>query len=122
MNLQESIRRILREELSEDIIYSDFDGIFDSLDVNVTNDGALYVTWYDKDGNSIFSRNHWGRFFIHYCEPYRELRFYSKMISQTMEEFEETLIKYLNNKYQDEFMSRPIKQVSEADRYHCFED
>lgn len=123
MNLQENIRRILREELSVDIIYPDFDGIFDNMEVDVSNnDGTLYVRWKDKDGNSVFSRNHWGRLFIHHCESYRELRFYSRMILQTMEEFEETLVKYLNDKYKNEFMSRPIKKISESDRYHCFLD
>ena len=123
MNLQESIRRILREELSADMIYPDFNEIFDNLEMDVTNDkGTIYVTWRDKDGESVFSRNHWGRLFIHQCKPYRALRFYSKMISQTMEEFEETLVKYLNDKYENEFMSRPIREVSESDRYYCFGD
>ena len=66
MNLQESIRRILREELSADMIYPDFNEIFDNLEMDVTNDkGTIYVTWRDKDGENVFSRNHWGRLFIH---------------------------------------------------------
>lgn len=123
-SLQESIKRILREELSVDIIYPDFDGVFNNMEVEslTHKDGTLYVRWKDKDGNNVFSRNNWGRLFIHQCEPYRELRFYSRMISQTMEEFEETLIKYLNDKYENEFMSKPIKQISESDTYHCFGD
>ena len=123
MNLQESIKRILREELSADMIYPDFNEIFDNLEMDVTNDkGTIYVTWRDKNGENVFSRNHWGRLFIHQCKPYHALRFYSKMISQTMEEFEETLVKYLNDKYENEFMSRPIREVSESDRYYCFGD
>lgn len=122
MNLKESIRRVLRENSTHTWLSAQYDKVFDNLNlvVKIDNDGSIYGKWYDKEKNVIFSRNHWGVFWVNDCETYKTLRFYSKFLSLSFNKFENTLIEYVNDRYGDKFFGRPIKAVN--DEYFCLEN
>ena len=117
---------VLREETREDkiksILLQEFDKVFDELNLKVDYEENNYVygKWFDKDGKDIFHRNDWGVIWIINCEPYKELYIYSKLVGLNEEEFEKILVEYFNNKYLDQFLQKPFKNVS--DENHCLED
>lgn len=118
--MRDLIKKMLKEEISTELIYSEFDNIFDNLELDVKNDdGSLYVNWIDKKYEKVFSRNYYGIFWVGDCELYKELRFYSKMLSQSKKEFEDTLVYYLNQKYIERFNYRPIKAIED---YTCLDE
>jgi hypothetical protein len=118
--MRDLIKKILKEEISTEVIYSEFDNIFDNLELEVKNDdGTLYVNWIDDKDEVVFERNHWGMFWVQDCKLYNELRFYSKMLSQSKKEFEDTLVYYLNQKYIERFYYRPIKKI---ENYTCLDE
>jgi hypothetical protein len=128
MKLIETIRRILnetREEKVKEFIYSKFDIVFDELDLMIVYDkefvNTMYGKWYNKENDEeVFHRNDWGTLWIMKCGPYRKLRTYSKAIGLDFEDFEKILIEYLNDKYKEQFLNKPIKQV--GDEHYCLED
>lgn len=107
---------VLKEETTdiEDFLYPEFDTVFDNLKLDIEYDkrftNTLYGRWKDENGKTIFSRNNWGIFWIHECKPFRELRFFSKVVSLTIPEFEVVLMKYLNKKYKKDFSSEITKE------------
>lgn len=130
MHLKESIRRLLREDNNElggritVWLSTQYDKVFDNLDlyVEVDQENIIYGKWYDKEKDVIFSRNHYhiGVFWIHDCESYRLLRSHSKLLSINTDEFDQSLIMYLNNRYIDEFFGRPIQYI--GDEFNCLDD
>ena len=127
-NLKESIRRLLREDNNElggritVWLSTQYDKVFDNLDlyVEVDQENIIYGKWYDKEKDVIFSRNHFGVFWIHDCESYRLLRSYSKLFSINTDEFDQSLVMYLNNRYIDEFFGKPIQDI--GDEFNCLDD
>ena len=124
-NLQESIRRILketREDKLKSFLFQRFDKVFDELNLKVDyeEDNYVYGIWYDKDEQKIFHRNSWGVLWITNCEPYKELYSYSKLVGIKGKEFKKIFVEYLNNKYLDQFLQKPFKTV--GDESHCLED
>lgn len=107
---------VLKEETTDikDFLYTEFDTVFDNLRLNIEYDkrftGTIYGKWKDENGKTIFSRNNWGMFWIHECKPFKELRFFSKVASLTIPEFEVVLMKYLNKKYKKDFSSEITKE------------
>jgi len=107
---------VLKEETTdvEDFLYTEFDTIFDNLRLDIEYDerftSTFYGKWKDEKGKTIFSRNDWGTFWIHKCKPFRDLRFFSKVASLTIPEFEVVLMKYLNKKYKEEFINKITKK------------
>lgn len=128
MKLIETIKRILnetREEKVKEFIYSKFDIVFDGLDLIIVYDkqfvNTMYGKWYNKENDEeVFHRNDWGKLWIMKCGPYRKLITYSKAIGLDFEAFEKILIEYLNDKYKEQFLNKPIKQV--GDEHYCLED
>jgi len=149
MNLQETIRRILKETREEKIktyLFQRFDKIFDELELKVEygDNDYVYGRWYYKNeednenrdydddldddeldddnesNNDVFHRNHWGAIWVIKCEPYRTLHNYSKSVGLNLEEFEKLLVEYFNEKYLDQFRQRPFKTVS--DENYCLEE
>ena len=125
MNLQESIKRILketREEKIKNFIYSKFDRVFDklNLEVNYEENDYVYGKWFDEDKQQVFHRNSWGTFWIIQCEPYRTLYTISKSVGFDDIEFNKILIEYLNDKYKEQFLNRTFKSV--GDELYCLED
>jgi hypothetical protein len=118
---------ILKEETDDmtEIIYVEFDTVFDTLDLHYYSadrrfPDIMYGKWYNKNNETVFSRNNWGTFWIHDCKPYRELRFFTKLVSLPIEEFDDFLVKYLNKKYEEVFKLKPIKSV--GDEYNCLDE
>jgi hypothetical protein len=125
MKLIETIKRILnetREEKVKEFMYSKFDRVFNELDLEVEYGDKNYVygKWYDKDKQDMFHRNDWGVLWISKCGPYKQLRNYSKSIGLDLESFSIILLEYLNDKYKEQFLNKPIKQV--GDEHYCLED
>ena len=81
MNLQELIKKILREEYDSkkirlnNFILARFDEIFDKLKLKRTYYDVYQYDWFyeDRDFVKVFERNDWGRFWIYDCELYEEL-------------------------------------------------
>ena len=127
-NLQETVRRVLRETREEKIknfIYSKFDIVFDELDLVIIYDQrfttTMYGKWYNKENDEeVFHRNDWGILWIGKCGPYRKLRTYSKAVGLDFEGFEKVLIEYLNDKYKEQFNNKPVKSV--GDEHFCLDD
>jgi hypothetical protein len=128
MNLQQTIRRVLRETKEEKInefIRSRFDRIFDELDLVIVFDkhfvNTMYGKWYSKENDEeVFHRNDWGTLWIGKCDQYRQLRTYSKAIGLDLDTFGKVLIEYLNNKYEEQFHNKPLKSV--GDEHYCLTD
>ena len=127
MNLQQTIRRVLRETKEEkinDFIRSKFDRIFDELDLVIVFDkhfvNTMYGKWYNKENEEVFHRNNWGVLWIGKCGPYRQLRTYSKAIGLDFETFEKVLVEYLNDRYKEQFHNKPLKSV--GDEHFCLTD
>jgi hypothetical protein len=126
MKLQETIRRILMEETKEhkvkSFMYSKFDKVFDglNLDVEYGDKNYVYGKWYNQEDKVVFHRNDWGVLWVSECGPYRKLRAYSKSISLNLDEFNNLLIEYLNDKYSEKFKGKSFKNV--GDEYHCLKN
>ena len=103
-------------------LFNLYDDIFDKLKLEIYTDesGTIYGKWFDKNEKLIFSRNHFGTLWVDNCDLYTTLWIYSKSVSLNKEEFELSLIDYLNQKYQKQSKNRPIKSI--GDEYHCLED
>ena len=127
MDLQQTIRKVLRETKEEKInefIRSRFDRIFDELDLIIVYDkqfvNTMYGKWYSKENDEeVFHRNDWGVLWVAKCGPYRKLRTYSKAIGLDFEAFEKVLIEYLNDKYNEQFNNKPVKSV--GDEHFCLD-
>ena len=125
MNLQETIRRVLRETKEEKIrsfLFARFDRVFNELNLEVEygDDNYLYAKWFDKNNEDVFHRNTWGSFWIVECEPYKKLRSYSSSLLLDLNEFEELLKEYLNGKYGDKFKDKIIRKI--GDQYNCLKE
>ena len=103
-------------------LFNLYDDIFDKLKLEIYTDelGTIYGKWFDKNEKLIFSRNHFGTLWVDNCDSYTTLWIYSKSVSLNKEEFELSLIDYLNQKYQKQSKNRPIKSI--GDENHCLED
>lgn len=114
--MKQLIKKILKEETTEieDFLYTEFDTVFDKLILDIEYDkrftSTIYGRWTDENGKIIFSRNDWGAFWIHECKTFRALRFFSKVASLTIDEFDVVLMKYLNEKYKKEFNNKITKE------------
>jgi hypothetical protein len=103
-------------------LFNLYDDIFKKLKLEIYTDesGTIYGKWFDKNEKLIFSRNHFGTLWVDDCDSYTTLWIYSKALSLNKEEFELSLIDYLNLKYQNQSKNRPIKSI--GDENHCLED
>ena len=130
MSLQESIRRILKETKEEKInkfITSNFDNVFDKLELKVVTVGDLrggfYYIWYDEENESVFTKNNAGRLYVQDCETFKKIRGYSNVFNLDLSSFKKVLINYLNNKYENDFAkSEPVFEISRADVYGCLDE
>lgn len=113
--MKTQIRNILREEVKPKILNEAFDKVFDKLKVN--DSGEMYFKWIDSDNNEIFHRNHWGMLWVIDCDTYNNLRFYSQLFSMDIDEFNDYLIQYVNNRYKELFGDNLIKSV--GDEHGC---
>lgn len=125
MKLIETIKKVLnetRQEKVKDFMYSKFDRVFNELDLEVEYGDKNYVygKWYDKDKQDIFHRNDWGVLWISKCGPYKQLRNYSKSIGLELDDFNELLKEYLNNRYLDQFKGKMIRGI--GDENYCLDD
>jgi hypothetical protein len=112
---------VIKEEKINNFIISKFDRVFDKLNLKIENHrNTIYGKWFNEMNKVVFHRNDWGTLWIEDCETYRELRSYTKFIGLDLEGFNELLIKYLNDKYQEQFFDRPIKKV--GDENNCLEE
>ena len=119
MNLQEQISRMksmmgfINEDNKTDLIYKNFDKVFDGLELIKTEKDIHQYNWVDSNGNKIFERNHWGMFWIYGCDEYEYLNLVPrKMLGFSYEQFEEELLNYLNNRYSKEFgEERPLRNI-----------
>jgi hypothetical protein len=134
MNLQEQILKIqsmmgvINESKIDNFFYDHFDKVFDKLTLNIDSED-LGHKWLDMDGNFnirhrsdriIFSRNHWGVFWIDNCEAFKQLKFPQRMLGVTHEVFEEKLLEYLNKKYGYYKIHAPLKEI--GNELHCEEE
>jgi len=134
MNLQEQIRKIqsmmgiINESKMDDFFYNHFDKVFDKLTFVDSKDFGKHK-WVDMEGNFdiqhrsdriIFSRNHWGMFWIDNCDALKQLKFPQRMLGVTHEVFEEKLLEYLNKKYGYYKIHAPLKEM--GDELHCEEE
>jgi hypothetical protein len=79
----------------------------------VEPDLIAYI-WLDNNGNRAFEKNHWGRFFIRKFSFIKPIKSLAKNLSLTNEEYEKTLINYLNTRYKNEFENRPIRDIDKS--------
>jgi hypothetical protein len=127
MNLQETIRRVLRETKEEKIrsfLFTRFDRIFNELNLVILYDkqfvNTMYGKWFNEEEEEVFHRNNWGVLWVSDCTTYRKLRSYSSSLLLNMNEFEKLLIEYLNGKYNDQFKGKLIRQI--GDEHFCLEE
>ena len=127
MNLQETIRRVLRETKEEKIrsfLFTRFDRIFNELNLVILYDkqfvNTMYGKWFNEEEEEVFHRNNWGILWVSDCTTYRKLRSYSSSLLLNMNEFEKLLIEYLNGKYNDQFKGKLIRQI--GDEHFCLEE
>ena len=93
-------------------IRNGYDKIFDNLILESKYlSHPQQMDWIDSEGEKVFERNTWGMFWVYECEMWRELHTIPKMMTYSPEEFEKSLIDYLNIKYKKEFGERPLKQI-----------
>jgi hypothetical protein len=126
MNLQEQLNRIqemmgtINESKRLKIIENELDDIFNNLTIEklYPNEPELIAyQWLDNDGNKVFEKNHWGRFFIRefsFIKPIKSLA--KNFLSLTEKEYEKELINYLNTKYKEEFENKPIRDIDKFNR------
>jgi hypothetical protein len=124
MNLQETIRKVLRETKEEKIrsfLFTRFDRVFNelTLEVEYGDDNYLYAKWFNEE-EEVFHRNNWGVLWVSDCTTYRKLKSYSSSLLLNMNEFEKLLIEYLNGKYNDQFKGKLIRQI--GDEHFCLEE
>jgi hypothetical protein len=125
MNLQETIRRVLRETKEDKIrsfLFTRFDRVFNELNLEVEYGDKNYVygKWFNKENQDVFHRNDWGTFWVKECELYRKLRSYSSSLLLDLSEFEKLLKEYLNEKYGDKFKGKIILKI--GDQYNCLKN
>ena len=127
MNLQETIRRVLRETKEEKIrsfLFTRFDRIFNELNLVILYDkkfvNTMYGKWFNEEEEEVFHRNDWGVLWVSDCATYRKLRSYSSSLLLNMNEFEKLLIEYLNGRYSDQFKGKLIRQI--GDEHFCLEE
>jgi hypothetical protein len=126
MNLQEQLNRIqsmmgvIKESKRLKILKNELDDIFNNLTIERLKPNELELIayqWLDKDGNKVFEKNHWGRFFINnpnFIEPLKSLA--KNFLSLTEKEYEKELINYLNTKYKEKFENKPIRDIDKFNR------
>jgi hypothetical protein len=126
MKLQEQIVRIqsmmgvISEDRKIDTLDKYFDKFFDSFDLIKTETKLKQYDWVNGDGKKVFERNDWGTFWVYDCDVYSDLLIISKMMMLNHDEFESSLISYLNSKYIGEFgIKFPIKKIMDA--VGCFD-
>jgi hypothetical protein len=127
MKLQEQLNRIqemmgtLNESKRLKILENELDEIFNNLTIErlYPNEPKLIAyQWFDDDGNIVFEKNHWGMFFIQefdFIKPIKSL--VKNFLSLTNEEYEKTLIDYLNTRYKEEFENRPILEIDKSFKF-----
>jgi len=127
MNLQETIRKVLRETKEEKIrsfLFSRFDRVFNELNLEVEYDkefvNTMYGKWFNEKNDIIFHRNNWGALWVKDCDTYRKLRSYSISVLLNLEEFNNLLIEYLNDRYSNKFKGKILQKV--GDEYHCLKN
>jgi hypothetical protein len=132
MNLQEQLNRIqemmgtINESKRLKILENELDEIFNNLTIErlFPNEPKLIsYKWLDNDGNKVFEKNHWGMFFIQefdFIKPIKSL--VNNFLSLTNEEYEKTLINYLNTRYKEEFENRPILDIDKSIRFFDDDD
>jgi hypothetical protein len=96
MNLQEQISRIqsmmgfINEDKKTDLIYKQFDKVFDGLELIKTEKDIHQYNWVDSNSNKVFERNHWGKFWIYGCDEYEYLNLVPrKILGLSYEQFKE---------------------------------
>jgi hypothetical protein len=123
MNLQEQLNRIqemmgtLNESKRLKILKNELDEIFNNLTIErlYPNEPELIAyQWLDNDGNKAFEKNHWGMFFIEEFSFIKPIKSLVKNLSLTNEEYEKTLIDYLNTRYKEEFDKKPIREIDKS--------
>ena len=103
---------IISEDKKYDFLINRFDKIFKKLELVRKYDDIFQYDWVTENGKKIFERNHWGTFWIYGCDEYSTLSLLPKIMELSFEEFEEKLIKYLNNRYKKQFGDeKPLKMV-----------
>jgi hypothetical protein len=127
MNLQEQLNRIqemmgtINESKRLKIIENELDDIFNNLTIErlYPNEPELIAyQWLDNDGNIVFEKNHWGNFFIEEFEFIKPIKSLIKnFLSLTNEEYEKTLIDYLNTRYEEEFDTQPIREIDKSFKF-----
>ena len=103
-----------------DLYYQLLDDIFNNLTIErlYPNEPELIAyQWLDDDGNKAFEKNHWGNFFIKEFSFIKPIKSLVKNLSLTNEEYEKTLIDYLNTRYKEEFDKKPIRQIDKSFRF-----
>jgi len=117
MDLQENISRIKTiMEIEEDtnrisnILHSVFDDKLSS--VTATNDGEGYVL-FKLNGKKVFDKNYWGVLWVIDCDIFSNLLSYSRLLAIPEEETKNQLINYLNKKYSDVLVERPIIKIGD---------
>jgi hypothetical protein len=123
MNLQENIRKVLKETREEKInkfITTNFDKVFDKLELIIEYErGTIYGKWFRNGDELVFHRNSYGVLWLTDCETYVKLRDYSKVIRLDLDTFNETLVNYINNKYGEQFHGKLLQVVNTQDAQHC---
>ena len=124
MNLQETIRKVLRETKEEKIrsfLFTRFDRIFNELNLVILYDkkfvNTMYGKWFNEEEEEVFHRNDWGILWVSDCTTYRKLRSYSSSLLLDLSEFEILLKEYLNERYGDKFKGKIIRKI--GDQYNC---
>ena len=127
MNLQEQLNRIqemmgvIKESKRLEILKNELDEIFNNLTIErlFPNEPKLIsYKWLDNDGKKVFEKNHWGMFFIQefdFIKPIKSL--VKNFLSLTNEEYEKTLIDYLNTRYEKEFDTQPILEIDKSFKF-----
>jgi hypothetical protein len=126
MKLQEQLNRIqemmgtINESKRLKILKNELDEIFNNLTIErlYPNEPELIAyQWFDNDGNKVFEKNHWGMFFIEEFSFIKPIKSLVKNLSLTNEEYEKTLIDYLNTRYKEEFDKKPIREIDKSIRF-----
>ena len=121
----DKVLKILELE-PNDLFYQLLDDIFNNLTIErlyPDEPQLIAYQWLDKNGNKAFEKNHWGRFFIRefsFIKPIKSLA--KNFLSLTNEEYEKTLINYLNTRYKEEFENRPILDIDKSIRFFDDDD
>ena len=117
MNLQEQIYRIqemmfINEGELQPIANRLYKEIFNNLTLRQTyEEFPQQMNWYNEKGKIVFERNTWGVFWIYDCYLWDELKTFGKYMAFDNNEFEESLINFLNKKHSSEFGKKPLKEI-----------